>query len=328
MSFGRFTERFFKSVRADNGKEKGDAPESGRQGNIDMLNNTNIPQRVYMKASEWANIPDNPRQRDTAKHAKTAKHLFTPHPIHALVNMATLPDGRSYKIDGHTRSYLWEAGKVPAPEPLIVDVWKCTTLEDVKNLYECFDNKGAAESSYDRMFGAYREHGVQFKSQFLASKKIASTMRMAYAFLHGGKEYGITTEYDLLQYWLNELYLLDECKPTFARFPSGIAWAALITFRRYGDQATDFWTRYASGLGNKQGSDRDAVEALTERVDKLRGERKLTSIANINFIGSLALSAFSADREGRGYTGGIRPLGKSTMAEWALATKQSKISGV
>lgn len=68
MNFGRFTERFFKSVRADNGKEKGDTPESGRQKAKSKMNVAHFHSKSNV-------IPDNAVGKWLADNINSSKRL-------------------------------------------------------------------------------------------------------------------------------------------------------------------------------------------------------------------------------------------------------------
>jgi hypothetical protein len=325
MSIARQDNPISSAVRAA-AKEKGGAPEDARRS-LHMLSNNTYPTRVYMSPAEWATVLPNPRQRDTERHARRAEHLKTPHPIHAFVSMAQLPDGRRYKLDGHTRSYLWEKGEVSPPEILSVECWQCDRMEQVKKLYSAYDNSQAVENTVDRMFGAYREHGLTYTSPLLSSQKIAAALRIAYQTLFGQKA-GITaaaSEYDLISYWRPELDLLDEAKPISKYFPTGITAGSLITLRRYGPDAVDFWSRYSADRGNKIAGERDPVQALRDRVDGMRGNRQLTSSGNISILIALSVSAFSADRRGQIYKdgGGVKPVGKEAMLSFLTSAKNA-----
>lgn len=324
MAFASPQDFLKRERRASPRKEKGGPPEDARQEVLSMLNINEFPRRVYLSPEEWAAIPANPRQRDTERHAAKAVHLRKPHPVHAFVSMAVLPDGRRYKLDGHTRSFLWEKGDVEAPTLLTVDTWNCDNVEQVKQLYGVFDNASAVETTADRMFGAYREHGLEFKSPLLRARKIVAATRFAYKILFGVRPAVESSEYDLLRYWRPEFGLLDDCMPSNKEFPTGITAASIITFRRHGLDALDFWDRYSHDRGNKRNGERDAVQALRDRVDSMRGERKLTSASNIDTLVAVALSAFQADRKNYIYTGGIKPLGKEAISEFVAAAKSTK----
>lgn len=291
---------------------------------------------VEMTPREWATVLDNPRQRDTAAHAKRATHLLTPHPSHCKVNMAELPDGRRYKLDGHTRSFMWVAGTVAAPALLYVDVWHCRTLEDAKHLYSTFDSKSAVETTADQIFGAKKEANIVFESPHLKAGRFASGMTFANTFLHGQIETRRINTYDMVAMWKSELYMLDRCKPTARRFHTGITAAALLTFRRYGEDAVEFWTRFAAGAGKKAEGIVDPVQALEERMERRRGESRLGGATNVQQICGIAISAFERDRHGETYlaerfdqkdskkriqASGIKTTRGDSFKEWMIAAK-------
>ena len=88
-----------------------------------------------MLPEEWFTVPDCPIQRDTKRHADKASksHLKQQSSAQWIVHMATLPDGRCFKVDGHTRSLLWEEGRLPVPEFLHVMVHPCQSLPEFRN---------------------------------------------------------------------------------------------------------------------------------------------------------------------------------------------------
>lgn len=289
---------------------------------------------VEMSPTEWATILDNPRQRDTEAHARRADHLKTPHPAHLKVNMARLPDGRKYKLDGHTRSFMWQSGAVEAPPMLSVDVWNCRTLEDAKGLYSTFDSKKAVESAADQIFGAKREHGIKYESPLLANGKFSAGMRFAEGCLFGDSVARDLSIYDLLANWGDELSMLDDCKPTTKRFHTGIIAAALLTFRRYGADAQEFWAAFALGAGTKANGEVDAVQALEERMERRRAESRLTGSTNLTEIVGIAISAYERFRHGETYIAervvgdtkvrgsGIKTTRGNSLQEWLIAAKK------
>lgn len=304
-------------------KLNGRGTETGVSPVTSLVIGGGFPKRTYMSPEEWGTVEDNPRQRDTARHAARADHLKIPHPIHSFVNMAVLPDGRRYKLDGHTRGFLWSSGEVEAPAVLVVETWACESLEQVKELYGVFDNVKAVETGADRVFGAYREHGLEFKSPLLRNKKITIGCRVAYGVLFSRVVADKQSEYSLIRYWKPELYLLDEVDASQHVFSSAITAASLITFRRYGRDATDFWYRLAHNNGNKQGDVKDAVQALYDRIKTMREKAGITSASNINELFAAAIAAFQAGRRGQHYVGGIKGLGKVEIDKFATAAKST-----
>jgi len=327
-------------------KEKGGHAEASRPKVDTMLNIADKPQKynfaavkpasavsyfgvIEMTPQQWADIHDNPRQRDTEAHAKRAAHLRTPHPSHVKVNAARSPDGTFYKLDGHTRSYLWKTGQVPAPDKLFVDVWNCFSLQDVKDLYATFDSRAAVETSPDQMFGGIRESGLSFQSELLKSNRYAAALRYGYELLFGQNPARAISVYDLLKYWTPELKLLDECEPTRKRFHTGVAVAALITFRRYGREASDFWTTFARDGGSKIAGEKDAVQAFGERMLRRRAEGSISGRSSVQDIVAIALSAFDRHRRGETYSAessGIKALQINSLRTWLIAAKNAKRS--
>ena len=282
---------------------------------------------VTMTPAKWAGVTVNPRQRDTAKHAARAKHLRTPHAAHCKVAMARcLEDGESYKIDGHCRDFLWTNGSLEAPQELVVDVWECATLADVKELYRTYDSAGATETVSDKMAGGYREMGLQFVSKLLNSQRYANSMRIAYELLCGSAEASQMEVYDLLRYWRPELELIDSLQASRTPFPSGVHAGLFITLRRYGPRAIPFWEAYAKGLGTKFEAEYDAVQAFTNRVEKLRNIKALSGRDNCVILVGYSISAVEGFMRGQTYTQAIKPSRGESLLRWFQRAKRTERS--
>lgn len=293
---------------------------------------------MEMTPERWADIPDNPRQRNTEQRAQRAEHLKVPHPTHVKVNMARLPDGRLFKLDGHTRSHLWRTGKVKPPKRVYADVWDCPDLSSAKELYGTFDSRAAVETVTDQMYGSTRELEVAFSSELLKSHRFAGGMRLAYELLFGPSVAKKAGTYEIMRYWKHELALLDECSPTRPRFPTGIVAAALITFRRYGEDAKSFWAAYSMNAGRKEQFEMDAVQALSERVKGISDEGRLVGYGNIMHAVCVTLSAFDRYLSGEPYVithhkgngkgplrvSGIKAMKQNSLQAWLTAAKQTK----
>lgn len=279
-----------------------------------------------LSVDHWITVPDNPRQRDTETRARRAKHLREPHPTHCLVNMARLPDGTCRKLDGHTRAYLWQQGTLERPAKVFATIWHCSSIEDVKALYGTFDSTDAVETVGDRVFGAVREHEIKFDSELLGSLRFASGMRVASDLMEGQIASRSKTIYEMVDYWLPELRLLDECRPSRKRFHTGVMAAALLTFRRYGPEASNFWKTFAMGAGTKINGDRDAIQALEERMEYLRSHQGVTGRGNANQVVRICLSAFDAYRNDYTYTAkgnGIKSWGDNTFDRFIAAAAKT-----
>jgi hypothetical protein len=280
---------------------------------------------ITLDKASFAAIPDNTRQRDTESRARRAHHLRKPHPSHQKVNIARFPDGTLMKLDGHSRSFIWMSGEVPAPEVIYADVWDCQTEEDAKDLYMTFDSQDAVENSTDRIFGGLKEKNVKFQSEFMQSGRFSAAMRIADEALYGWNNRTIRGQgfYDMLFNWLPELTLLDECRPSRQKFIAPVMAAALLTFRRHGADAGAFWSTYATGKGTKIEGEMDAVQAFQERIYRLTRDGKTAGRENHAAIIRVAISAFEAFRQDRFYTGGaIKMLGENRFSWWLERAKK------
>jgi hypothetical protein len=280
-----------------------------------------------LTAPEWISIKENPRQRDTETRAARAKHLRELHPAHCMVNMARLPNGDSYKLDGHTRAHLWAKGAPEGPATIYATVWECANIGQVKDLYGTFDSKAAVETVGDQVFGAVRDERCAFESELLGSNRFAGIMRVATDLLFDHAYSRDQTIYQLLEYWLPELRLLDECNPSRRRFHTGVGAAALVTLRRFGPNAQDFWKSFAKGGGVKMNGERDGVQALEERLESIRNQRTLTGRGNVTRVLRICLSAFDAYQGDYLYTSGgngIKAMQDNSLNRWAIMAAKTK----
>ena len=270
-----------------------------------------IEERQRMTPQEWEEVPDNPRQRDTERHLHAARYLRKFDESQRLVNMGYfIDDGgtrHDYKLDGHTRSLAWKQNPEIAPDHVKVDVWHCDTIEDVKILYKRFDFSKAAEGSIDQVAGAYREFGLEFESEVLRSLKISAALITAFRMLHGSKgiaRKGEIDTYALVRYWAPELMLIDSFKPTRSKFRIGVLTAALLTFYRYGEKASDFWTAHNLSLGEMGNGEMDMVQALHEKmnVEKMQdvsGPRQKWGEGTIYNVVCVCLPAYEKYQKGQ-----------------------------
>lgn len=221
-----------------------------------------------MSVTEWIGVPDNPMQRPTEERASRARHLDKFTPKHALVEMALLPDGSRFKIDGHTRAYRWSLGDVvDAPEQVLVHVWGCRDLDAVKALYNQTDSQVSVETTQDRIGGAERAAGIVLTSSLLKTHKYANAIRFLYSTIFGEPRGGYKTASAMatvIEAFKRELMLLDSVNPTKARFVTGTVEGALATFIADGPAALPFWEAYANNQGRRNTQSMDGVQALSE----------------------------------------------------------------
>jgi hypothetical protein len=305
--------RIKRPAAAERNGNKSDTEPTVRYGGI-----------VQMSATDWANVQPSPRQRDTEARARKAWWLRTPDPVHANVNAARLPDGTMYKIDGHTRGFMWGHDQVPAPVVVYVTVWDCKTIEDAKDLYSKFDSQDAVETAPDKVYGAMREHRLEFKSELLASARFSSGLGIAQRFLEGSFDrHGL---HALLFDWAPQLKLLDQCNPTHRQFVAPILAGFLLLFRRYGEEVLEFCSAYQTGAGTKFDREMDAVQALDEYIARIRGKKAFWGEAMRGEIVRAVISAYEAYRIGRNYStaGGVKPINNQSFQKWITEVKNGQ----
>ena len=220
-----------------------------------------FPEQQIMTPAEWYTVPDNPVQRDTKRHADQAakKHLTKSISAHWIVHMAKLPDGRCFKLDGHTRSLLWEDGRLEAPEQLMVITHLCQDIEEVKTHYSTHDNRDAGEKAPDIVYGGFRLHGINPQSSLFKKCMLATVMRIL---PNTGDN-----QYNNIGKWKSEIIAFDEADPVYGPlYPSGVVAGALATFRRHPEAAAEFWSTFQADGGCKEGTTRDGVQALREYI--------------------------------------------------------------
>lgn len=275
---------------------------------------------IQMKPAQWAAVQDNPIQRDTEAHAKKAVrgHLRTASSSQMVVHAAVLPDGTVVKLDGHTRALLWSDGRLPAPATVQVVLHEVESMAQAMNLYKEFDAPGATEGATDRLSGAFRLHGIVPRNKILTQGGVTSAMNII--------DYGRTI-YEMVGEWKAELLLLDEVDATPTAMPSTLICAALVTLRRHGPKALDFWRLYATGGGTRIDGKSCGVDELTRIVADLRARKMLSSGGSNQRQAQAgrAISCCDAWLQGRVYTVGAKTTDLRTYLE-ALKGKKVPVA--
>lgn len=249
---------------------------------------------------EWLGIPDCPIQRDTERHAQSAskKHLSCSSPTHANVSAARLPSGEEYKLDGHTRSFLWATGKLEPPSHILyVDVYYCDNMTEVEDLYQQFDNQDAVENLRDKLYGAYRLHGFTPKSSVIKTGGVTSAIAMIL-----GIQFNRHSIYKAVAPFIPTLMLIDKEDFPSRLFISPVLAATIVTVHKDGEQAMKFWRAYANDEGVKRGREKDGVQALTELLLSIRSAGGVFANVKRLHLAGRALSAYLSYQEGRMYT--------------------------
>lgn len=232
-----------------------------------------------MTPAEWADVPDNPRQRDTEKRAMTAKHLFTLEAAHLLVHMAEWPGGRC-KLEGHTRCKVWADRPEIAPDQIDVRVYLVNDIEDAKRLYGHFNSKEEAETSTDRLFGAMNECGIKPTSTLVRHAKFSNAVRSAYGYMCGASADADRAHsrgsllqcsvYSAVDEFTNEILALDRLDLSKHKAFGTVVCCYLMSYRKYGDQVNEFFARYAADAGLKDGRHKDCVQLFADAMEGFR----------------------------------------------------------
>lgn len=285
---------------------------------------SNIPSVSHtyttMTPQEWANIPDNPRQRNTERHLARASHLLNSSPTHAHVIMAFCPSTNQFwKLDGHTRSLLWNKTPDLAPSQLFVTVYNVSNIEEAAHLYTHFDNSKAVETPADKVSGAYHALGWQPTSSLLTIGYISHSLALTEGACRG-QSYEIRIKqdeesssiYTIVANWLPELKAIDTVNPSYKNFNSQILCAALLSIRRRGpDKALPFWEAYIQDQGLKLENEMDGIEALARMFQTYRTARNKPSRHNSS-LAQRAISCFEAWLFKRTYSKGRNSGPKTT----------------
>jgi hypothetical protein len=253
---------------------------------------------IPMSYEQFAAIPDNPRQRDTVRHAQRAikNHLREASPTHSLVAVATINGTPVFKLDGHTRSYLWGKGLLEKPNgKLAVSLFEISSEEEGKELYTHFDNASATECPSDKLAGACRESGIELHGSLLSKHTFNTAIKLAHALNHNG---GGQTEYEIVPLWAKVLTEVDSWELPKVKFKgTGIVALMFIAVAAETipvDVVADFFQRFAKDAGEKTGRLRDGVQALTEHMADRRLHNMMTGADNIFDMMHKSLSCLTA----------------------------------
>lgn len=206
-----------------------------------------------MPLQAWLNIADHPRRRDTEAHAqaphwqsaRTATGVTRAKLAHVT---AALHNNTLYKIEGHTRAYLWEKGGLPAPDRIHATIFKVHSQDELNEVYGLHDVQSAARTTTDVIFGAYRENKLRLTSPRLRDGRIADALNLA---LRGATRANQPSGYTALDLYKAvavfpaELKQFDSLKPKSDIFLSGLVAAGLIGLSLYGTHAKSFLARIA-----------------------------------------------------------------------------------
>ena len=236
-----------------------------------------------MTVAAWIALPNHPHQRNTVRHARAVHLKQARGATGAVANqlahvVAARLDGTYYKVDGHTRSYLWEQGKLPRPAVLHVTIYPVASRAELDALYEVFDASTAAKTRYDQVYGGFRECGFQPRSKRLRHGFLNDALNIA---LRGGirgqqsRALPDVNLYRAVAVFKPELELLDSIEPEPKPFYSGVVAAALIGLALYPpDRVLEFFQKLQNGEGNRKDGRSDPVDAVLNVIQQMTLEKR------------------------------------------------------
>lgn len=259
--------------------------------------------KIYMTVEQWQAVPSNPAQpRDESIRARSprAKHLWTFVPnVHDKVRMAQDSRGNRWKINAHTRSYIWSNGlSNVVPERIEVDIIPVSGVEEAKrHCREYEDSRDSVLTNSDVVHGALTEHGISMTSDFFKkSSGLASPLRYAwevYTRQHtqalsvirarvGQATFPSQAAADardyvrLLKPALNALDKIDPKKMMcqgIGLFGGPLLTAYFLAYLKYGDDIMTFFERINEGRSTQKDNRMDPVAAARHYL-MLRREKK------------------------------------------------------
>jgi hypothetical protein len=238
---------------------------------------------VKMTVEAWIAVKDNPKQRDTARHAQKAvnKHLKEVAATQSVVAAAQVLGGEMYKLDGHTRSLLWSDGRLARPSHVDVMVYPCATIEEAIALYDTFDNPGAVDTTADALHSAFRLAGYTPQSGLLKEGGVVTAFRLLHWSAH--------CLVQLVAYWREELIALDRLGLTKKSLNSAGIATSLLAVREYGQRGLEFVSKVATNDGirieGKSCGVDEACRLLLEKKGKVRSSTPAQRIIASKLMG-------------------------------------------
>jgi hypothetical protein len=257
---------------------------------------------ITMSVRDFIALPDNPRQRDTVRHAAKAvkSHLKYPSDTQYVVAVACINGVPVCKLDGHTRAYLWESGDLElVADNVTVQAYEVLSMAEACELYTHFDSSSAVEGSVDKLSGACRQSGLILKSNLLSDYQFNTALKVAHALgAMGGAD-----EYRIVPIWSPAIAEVDSWGLPKSKFKgSGLVSLMFIiagSTEIDSSIAKEFFWKYQRGEGVKNGTKRDGVQALEEHMADRRARKLMTGYDNIVdmiFKGYSCLSAWSKNQ--------------------------------
>jgi hypothetical protein len=244
------------------------------------------PPRVRMTPEQWYyGVPRNPIQKVRRDTARKLDHLFKFCKEHATARMGIYPDGRTTKIDCHSRGRIWcEQPELVDYIPRLITV-ECYPVRDDEHAAERFrkvDNKKTAKNAADDVHGSFRLRGVPTDSKFFQSaSNIKSPLSYAYGIVAAStlapdarpaNKQDATID-EQVNVFFDALSALDALNVNGGKMKAPFITAFLLAYTKHGDDCLPFFKRINIGnFGRKEGKKMCPVAAIERERDLYVGK--------------------------------------------------------
>jgi hypothetical protein len=256
--------------------------------------------RITMKMNKFFKLEDCPMQRSTEIRAPKAskQHLSIPHLVQYDVAVGIL-NNKMYKVDGHTRSFLWQMGHLPIlQEDLDVAVWHVETLDELLYIYKTYDNKYAAETSNDIISGLFRLNDIKQSKSWKTPFSLTASLKLAHSIMHPNQSRTMESAIIDLQI---PIQIINDSNIGSGRPGAGLLAAMYILVDRDGKSAIEFFKKLLSNDGKKENKRMDSIQALIETLNYLKTQKLHTEVSK-NTICRYTLFAYESHLSGKMYS--------------------------
>lgn len=268
---------------------------------------------LVLPMATWLGIPDHPRMRDVERHSRKAHWQFAAHARGAIAQAlrtvaAAELDGVLYKLDGHTRSYLWKEGRLAPPQNVLVNVFPCRSSQDFHDLYNALRSPFAIEERYESVLGAFRAHKLELTSGRLRDGMVVDAFYIALTGTarsnqKAGQDVHELDIYTAVGCFRDELLALDAVKPRAEVFHGGVVAGALLGLAMR-PSGLDFFAelsrrgRRHNATEPTSGGRRDPVGALLFHLQEVKESKSSWVKRNQEDLCARTLGAFFAASRG------------------------------
>lgn len=233
---------------------------------------------IQMTVDQWISIQRNPHQRCERLRVNKA-HLKELEFSHWSVEMAVLPDGQLFKLNGHTRAYMWLKELSERPPYVNATVISVNSIDDVKRLYEHYDSTTSVKLSPDVVQSAFHAHDITPQTRWIKEGKIASMLNDACETAKVNKRnISLMGRVGLFK---DEIVLFDSLIDVRkSMFPIGFGAGALIALRLYGSKVLPFLQSFNDQMGRDDYGRKDSVKTLLEYLAEKKAAKQMAGKEN------------------------------------------------